>query len=155
MWIGYDGLGTSAVSPGPSSVQHQVREALLRTDRAAHLGLEVERDVELALVEVGERLAQLRDAVAQRVAVVAGVAHRLDQLLDRDVGRREVGVAEPEVDDVLAGPPQLHLQRVDVGEHVRRQRVDSAKLHVGQVRRRGKRTGGIGVRRVPMTTTAR
>jgi hypothetical protein len=43
--------------------------------------------------------------------VVAGVVGRLGQLLDRDLGRRQVGVAEAEVDDVLAGSPGLDLQR--------------------------------------------
>ena len=74
-------------------------------------------------------MPQLRDAPARRVAVVARVAHRLDQLLDRDVGRRDVGVAEAEVDDVLAGAPGLDLQRVHDPEDVRRQRVDPAELH--------------------------
>ena len=55
--------------------------------------------------------------------MVAGVVRRLGELLDRDVGRRQVGVAEPEVDDVLAGSPCLDLQPVDDGEDVRRQPV--------------------------------
>ena len=84
--------------------QHEMREAFLCADRAAHLGLEVERDSELARVEARERLSQLGDPVAQRVAMVARIAGRLDQLLDRDIGRREIGIAEAEVDDVLAGP---------------------------------------------------
>ena len=113
----------------PDEREHQVREPFLRTDRRADLGLEVERDAERALVEVGDRLAQLRDAAARRVPVVARIAHRFGQLLDRDRRRRHVGVAEREVDDVLACSPELHLQRVDLRERVRRQRVDPAELH--------------------------
>ena len=79
---------------------HQVREALLGADGVAHLRVGVEVDAELALVEVGDGHPQLRDAPAGRVAVVARVAHRFDQLVDRDVGRRHVGIAEAEVDDV-------------------------------------------------------
>jgi hypothetical protein len=109
-----------------------VREALFRTDRRAHLGLEVERHAELALVEIGDREPQLRQSLRHRVAVVARIAHRLRQLLDRDRGGRQVGIAEPEVDDVLTCSPQLHLQRVDLCERVRRQRVDTAELHAGQ-----------------------
>ena len=86
-------------------------------------------DAEPALVEVGDRLAQLRDAPARRVAVVAGVVGRLGQLLDRDVGRRQVGVAEPRSMTSLAGSPGLDLQRVDDGEDVGRQRRDPAELH--------------------------
>ena len=113
MWIGYDGLGTSAASPGPSSTHIRCEKPSLAPMVRAHLGLGVELDAELALVEVGDGQPQLRDAAARRVAVVARVAHRLDQLLDRDVGRRDVGVAEAEVDDVLAGAPGLDLQGVD------------------------------------------
>ena len=61
--------------------------------------------------------------------MVARVAHRLGELLHRDGRRREVGVAEREVDHVFAGAPELHLQRVDLRERVRRQRVDPAELH--------------------------
>ena len=112
--------------------EHQVREAFLRTDGGTDLGLEVERHAELALVQRGDGFAQLRDALARRVAMVARVAHRLDQLLDRDVGRRQIGVAEREVDDVLAGSPQRHLQRIDLRERVRRQSVDPSELHDDQ-----------------------
>jgi hypothetical protein len=40
----------------------------------------------------------------------------------------------------------LHLQRVDVGERVRRQCVDSAELHVDRLGHSGKRTDVYGVR---------
>ena len=65
--------------------------------------------------------------------MVARVVHRLGELLDRDLGRRNIGIPEREVDHVLAGPPQLHLQRVHLGECVRRKRVDAAELHHGKV----------------------
>ena len=62
--------------------------------------------------------------------MVARVAHGFGELLDRDRRRRDVGIPEREVDDVFAGPAELHLQRVDLGERVRRQRVDAAELRV-------------------------
>ena len=114
---------------GAEQHPHQVREALLGADGAADLRVGVELDAELALVEVGDGQPQLRDALARGVAVVARVAHRLDELVDGDVGRRNVGVAETEVDDVDAGAPGLDLQRVHDPEDVRRQRVDPAELH--------------------------
>jgi hypothetical protein len=52
--------------------------------------------------------------------VVAGVVGRLAQLVDRQVGRRDVGVAEPQVDDVDAGSPGLDLQTIDDREDIRR-----------------------------------
>ena len=68
--------------------------------------------------------------------MVARVVHRFGELLDRDVGRRDVGVAEREVDDVLACSPELHLQRVDLRERVRRQRVDAAEAERLEVHNR-------------------
>ncbi len=109
---------------------HEVGEALLGPDGAAHLRVGIELDAELALVEVGDGHPQLRDAAAGRVPVVARVAHRLDQLVDRDIGRRHVGVAEAEVDDVDPGTPGLDLQGIHDAEDVGRQRVDPAEFHV-------------------------
>ena len=61
--------------------------------------------------------------------MVAGVAGRLAQLVDGDFGRRQVGVAEPEVDDVGALVAELDLQVVDDREDVGRQAVYPAELH--------------------------
>ena len=112
---------------------HEVREPLLGADGGDHLALGVEVDAEAPLVEAGEGLAQLGDAPAGRVAVVAGVVRRLAQLVDRQRGRRDVGVAEAQVDDVHAGSPGLDLQTVDDREDVRGQPGDAAKLHVPTV----------------------
>jgi len=60
--------------------------------------------------------------------VVAGVRRGLAQLLHGDRRRGQVGVAEPEVDYVLARAPQLLLQLVRDREQVRRERVDPAEL---------------------------
>src|SRR3990172_4411345 len=43
MWIGYDGLGTSAASPGPSNT-HMRCEPLFGANRCARLRLRVELD---------------------------------------------------------------------------------------------------------------
>ena len=117
-----------AASPGAQQHPHEVREALLGPDGRDHLGVGVELDVEAPAVEVGDRLTELGDAAAGRVAVVARVARRLGQLLDRDLGRRDIGVAEAQIDDVVARAAGRHLQAVDDREDVRRQRVDTAEL---------------------------
>ena len=105
---------------------HQVRERLLGADRRDDLGVGVERDVEAPLVELGERRAELRQAAADGVAVVHRAQRGLAQLLDGDRGRRDVGVAEAEVDHVASRVPQLALQLVDLREDVGRQRLDAA-----------------------------
>src|SRR5262249_16906690 len=127
----------------------EVREALLGADRRARLRLRVELDAEPAAVQIGDREPELRDAATRRVAVVARVADRLAELVDRDRRRRDVGVAEPQVDDVGAGPPRLHLQRLDGAEHVGRERVDPTEVHPsitvsGAPRRAGYRFDTVG-----------
>ena len=74
----------------------------------------VGRDLDLeALVQIGgDRLAQRRDAVGRRVAVMA-VAQRLDRGLDDKLGRAEIGLADAEIDDVAA----LRGKRVGAREH--------------------------------------
>ena len=61
--------------------------------------------------------------------MVARVLRRLAELLDREVGRGEVGVAEAEVDDVVTGAAELEREVADHREDVRRQVVDPAELH--------------------------
>ena len=58
MWIGYDGLGTSAVSPGPSSTHIRCENPSLAPMVTHACGLGVELDAEPAPVEVGDREAQ-------------------------------------------------------------------------------------------------
>ncbi len=65
--------------------------------------------------------------------MVPWVAGRLDELLDSQVGGGKIGVAEPQVDDVLAGPASLDLEVVNDGEHVGGQRRDAPELHGGSV----------------------
>ena len=130
MWIGYDGLGTSAASPGPSSTHIRCEKPSLAPMVRARLRLGIELDAELAPVEVGDRQSAASGCRGSPSSGgCAGCATASRELVDRDVGRRDVGVAEAEVDDVLAGSPGLDLQRVDRREDVRRQRVDPAELH--------------------------
>ena len=75
-----------------------------------HLRLGVEVDAELALVE-------RRGSARRRFGIPgwpsSGGSARLcglRELLDRELGRREIGVAEPEVDDVVTGSAQLQLE---------------------------------------------
>ena len=81
------------------------------------------------LVQRGDRLAQLGQAAAHRVAVVARVLRRLAQLVDGDLRRGDVGVAEAQVDHVRTCSPCVDLQTVDDREDVRGQVGDPAELH--------------------------
>ena len=114
----------------------QVCEPFLRTDRAHDLRLRIDRDAEAARVVLADRAAQLLDAAAHRVAVVGGPERGLAQLLDGDRRRREIGVAEAEVDHIVSFVPQLPLQLVHGREDVGRQVVDAVKLHFQKYYRR-------------------
>ena len=115
---------------------HQVREAFLGADRAHDLRFRIENDPKGARIVLGDRVAELRDPAARRVAVIRRLERRLPQLLDGDRGRRDVRVAEPQVDDVPSLAPQVSLQLVDRREDVGRQVVDAIKLHFGKYCRR-------------------
>ena len=115
----------------------QVREPLLGADRAHDLRLRIEDDAEAARVELGDGVAKLRDPAARGVAVIGRLEGRLPQLVDGDLRRRDVGVAEAEIDDVPAFVPQVALQLVDGREDVRGQVVDPIKLHFGKYCRSG------------------
>ena len=85
---------------------------------------------------LADRTAQLLDAATHRVAMVRGSERSLAQLLDGDLGRREIRVAEAEVDHVVSLTSQLPLQLVHGREDVGRQVVDAVKLHFQKYYRR-------------------
>src|SRR5450756_1223375 len=100
------------------------------------LGLGVELDAEPSQVQSRDRLAQLRDPARGGVVVVAGVVRGFRELLDGGVGRRDVRVAETEVDHVPTGPARLELEAVDDREDVRGKAQDPAELHLAHHDRR-------------------
>ena len=109
---------------------HEVGQPFLGPDGGDHLGVGIERHFELAEVEIGDGLADLGDSTAGRVPVVPRIVHGLGQLLHGHVGRRQVGVAEPEVDDVVAvvaGPAAF--RSFDGGKDVRGKAVDPSEFH--------------------------
>ena len=62
----------------------------------------------------------------------ARVARGLAQLVDDVLGRRHVGIAHAEIDDVLAARARVRLEAIDFLEDIRRQPLDAVKfgLHV-------------------------
>jgi hypothetical protein len=85
----------------------------------------VQRHAEALLVPAGDRLAQRRQAIGLRIAVVGRGAGRAHQFVD-DVGRRrQVGVAHAEADDIDALRPLLGYFLRYADEEIRRQLLDS------------------------------
>ncbi len=105
-----------------------IGEAFLRAQRGHHLGVRIELHAEAARVIGGLRTAQARDALGGRIAVGARLAERLLDLLDDVSGRRQIGIAHAEIDDIRAGVPRRGLGAVHGLEHVRRQALDAVEL---------------------------
>ena len=70
----------------------------------------------------------MRNAARKRIAVIARVARRFDQLVDDHLRSRAVGIAHPEIHHVHLCCACLCLHLIDDGENVRRQLLDAVKL---------------------------
>ena len=104
-------------------------ESLFGTDRVDHFGLRVEFDTESALIKIRHRGTELGDSPAGGIPVVPRVLGRFNQLVHRGGGRREIGVAEAEVDHIFTRSPCINLQRVNDREDIGRKLADPAELH--------------------------
>ena len=88
---------------GVEEREAEVVDALLGADRRDDLGLGVDLDAEAALVEAGERLAELGAPAVRRVLVGPGVGDgRLHRLDDVRIGGR-VRIADAQRDHVDPG----------------------------------------------------
>ena len=106
----------------------EVGEAFLRTQRDDHLAVGIEIDGEAARVIIGLRLPQALDTLRCRIAVRVRIARDLGELVDDMRGRRAVGIAHAEIDDVLAAGARRRLHRIDLGEDIGRQAADTVEF---------------------------
>ena len=106
----------------------EVGQSLLGPDGGDGFGVGVQLDPVAVAVPPGDGHPEPRDAAGGRVAMVAGVLGGLDELGHDVLGRAQVGVAHPEVDDILAAGARLRLQIVDDREDIRRQALDAVKV---------------------------
>ena len=90
--------------------------------------LGVELHAEPALVVGGLRAAQTGDALRGRIAIRARLRHRLDQLVDDMLGRRQIRIAHAEIDDIRTTRAGGRLQPVDFSEYVGRQALDAVEF---------------------------
>ena len=117
---GIGGVGHQDHVAGRGDGLRHIGEAFLGAERGDDLGLGVELHAKAARVIGALRPAQPLDAARRRIAVGAGIAHRLDQLLHDMRRGRHVGIAHAEIDDVVASRAGLRLELVDLLKHVRR-----------------------------------
>jgi hypothetical protein len=97
----------------------QTRKPLLRSHRHDHFGFGIDVDPKPATIVIRLGLAQTGDTLRLRIAVRAGFPRDFDELLDDVLGRRQVGIAHAEIDDVLPARARRRPHRVHFGDDVR------------------------------------
>jgi len=108
----------------------EVSEAFLGTERDDDFFVGIDRHSEAALIVGCLRFPEARDSAAGGVAVGSGLGRDFSELRDDVRRRRAVWIAHAEVDDVLPAPARRGLHRVDLGEDVGRQALDSVEVGV-------------------------
>ena len=98
--------------------QRQVRQAFLGADGHNRLAVHVDIDVVATLVPLADGAPQARYAARHRIPVRVFALGGFDELVHDMPGRGAIGIAHPEVDDVLAAPTRLRLDLVDDVEDV-------------------------------------
>src|SRR5438067_1520176 len=95
-----------------------MRDALLRADERAALFGRVERDVEALMIPGHRRLAKLLHALVRGIAMEAWLRRRLLHRRHDMRRRRQIGIADAEIDQILALRPQRRLLAVDIGKEI-------------------------------------
>ena len=97
-----------------------IGETFLRAERGDDLRLGIELHAETARIIGGLGAAQPRNAPRRRIAVGARLADDFLELLDHVRGRRQVGIAHAEIDNVGAPVAGNRFGAVDLLEHIGR-----------------------------------
>ena len=118
---GVGGVGHQHHVSGLHRGQNQVGQPFLGADGGDGLGLRVDIHVEAAFVPVGDGHPQLGDPPGGGIAVVGGLARGFDEFVHNVLRGGQVGVAHPQIDDILPPAPGHHLQGVDRGKDIGRQ----------------------------------
>ena len=113
---------------GADGGEQQVRQRVLGADGDDGFLLGIERHAIIGLVAAGNLLAQFGDAARLRVAMIAGIACGLDQLVDDRARRSAIGVPHAEIDDIDLCGARLGAHLVDYGEYVGGKLLNSVKL---------------------------
>ncbi len=108
-----------------------IGETFLRTQRGDDLGVGIELHAEPARIIGRLGAPQSRYSLRRRITVGARLADHFLELFDHMGGRRQIGIAHAEIDDIGAAVPGGSLGAVDLLEHVRRQPANTIKLFHG------------------------
>ena len=118
-----------------------MRQTLLGADEGQYLVFGIEAYVKPAAVPLRHRLAEVTDPGVGRIAVRTRVARGAGEGLDDMLRGGEIGVADPQVDDVHAPGSELLLLPVEIGEEVRADPGQPLCLHRSSVSASGMRSG--------------
>ena len=77
-----------------------ITDAFFGTDQRHDFFSRIQFDVETALIPIGDRFAKLRHAGAIRITVIDGLAGAFHELFDNDRRRRNIRVADSQVDQI-------------------------------------------------------
>ena len=119
------GIGHERHIAGVDEAECGVGDAFLCADQRHNLGRRVERDLEALCHPACDALAQIRQTLGFGVAVVGGHIGVLVQRLKDVRMRGQVGVADPEGDDLNALLALLGDLARDFDEEIRREIADA------------------------------
>ena len=105
-----------------------MRNAFLRSHGDDGFSLGIKIHIVVPLVPLADRQAKLKNSLRSRVPMVPRLLGCLHQFVDDVRRRRQVRISHPEVDNVLSGPPRLHLQLGNDAEDIRRQSFNAFKF---------------------------
>jgi hypothetical protein len=98
--------------------RRHVGDAFLGTDERDDFFFRIELDAEALLVPSGHRLTVFHEAGAARVAMVDRLARALDQLFDDRSRRRDVRIADAEIDQIDAARQRRAFFAVYFGKQI-------------------------------------
>ena len=122
------GVGRDHDVAGTDGGEEEVRERILGADGDDGFLLGVERHAVIGLVAPRNLFAQFGDAARLRVAMVAGIARGLDQLVDDGARRSAIGVPHAEIDDIDLCGARGGAHLVDYGEYVGGELLNAVEL---------------------------
>ena len=123
--------------------EREVGEAVLGADGRENLRVRVDIDMESFLHESRRRLTESGNAFIEGIAMIFGIVDSLGHLINDELVRRQVGIADAEVDDVLAGSQKRAFFLIDLNEKVRRKSLETLRLgerHCGVLVKQNKTT---------------
>ena len=105
--------------------QMNVPDSFLRADQGQHFVGRIQRHIETSFVPVGHRGSERQHPFVGGILMVLGVLGRQSQAFDNRSRRRQIRIADAEVDDIDALSNRRLLHLVDGGKQIGRKCFNS------------------------------